>query len=282
MTTGSAIQNVGIGTSTLAGLTSGAGLVAVGYQAGTANSSGSNSVFVGFQAGKTFSTASECVAIGRSALAAANNAGCTAVGSEALTLCTGDNNTALGRQAGNALTSGTGNLLLGVLAGANYSSTEANNIAIGAAGTAGESNWLRIGTQGTGTRQQNTCAIAGITGSTSTLGVAVLVNSTGVMGTITSSEKFKDNIRDMGTDSAPIFGLRPVTFTYKPSIHVSQDESTIKQYGLIAEETLKVMPDLVSYDLEGNVDTVKYNNLIPMLLNELKNLKADLDRIKGA
>jgi trimeric autotransporter adhesin len=56
--------------------------------------------------------------------------------------------------------------------------------------------------------------------------------------------------------------LRPVTFSYK------QDPNSERQYGLIAEEVARVYPELAAYGPDGQIQTVRYQELIPMLLNE--------------
>jgi hypothetical protein len=58
--------------------------------------------------------------------------------------------------------------------------------------------------------------------------------------------------------------LRSVTFRYKP------DPVGERQYGLIAEEVAAIYPELVSCDAYGKVVTVRYHELVPMLLNELQ------------
>jgi len=58
--------------------------------------------------------------------------------------------------------------------------------------------------------------------------------------------------------------LRPVTFAYQ------NDAPGTIQYGLIAEEVATVYPELVTRTAEGEAQTVKYHELIPMLLNELQ------------
>ena len=58
--------------------------------------------------------------------------------------------------------------------------------------------------------------------------------------------------------------LKPVTFRYKHEL----DPDGIPQFGLIAEEVEKVNPDLVARDEEGKVNTVRYEAVNAMLLNE--------------
>ena len=135
------------------------------------------------------------------------------------------------------------------------------------AGVTFENNTIRIGTQGTGDGQQNTTYIAGIRGTTASGGIDVLIDANGMLGTTTSSRRFKDNILDMGEASSKLFQLRPVTFFYKPQY---DDGSHILQYGLIAEEVAKIYPDLVVYGEDGQPQTIRYHLLTPMLLNELQ------------
>ena len=68
----------------------------------------------------------------------------------------------------------------------------------------------------------------------------------------------------MNDASETLFALKPVTFRYKKEI----DPQGIPQFGLIAEEVEKVNPDLVVRDKEGKVNTVRYEQINAMLLNE--------------
>ncbi|MCP3997643.1 MAG: tail fiber domain-containing protein, partial [bacterium] len=97
-------------------------------------------------------------------------------------------------------------------------------------------------------------------------GIAVLVDSNGQLGTVSSSRRFKDDIVDMADASGALLELRPVTFRYKE--RKARGEQAI-EYGLIAEEVAEVFPDLVVYDEEGRALTVRYHILSSLLLNEL-------------
>jgi hypothetical protein len=165
----------------------------------------------------------------------------TAAGGGALLNNTGSNNIALGYKAGNNLTAG------------------GNNIDIGNLGVAAESRTIRIGAPGT----QTATYIAGISGAAVT-GGDVVVNSSGRLGVVASSARFKRDIRDMGALSDRLMKLRPVTFRYRDDPH------GIRQYGLIAEEVERVYPELVTYGADGKVETVRYSMLTSMLLNELQ------------
>ena len=70
--------------------------------------------------------------------------------------------------------------------------------------------------------------------------------------------------------------LRPVTFTYRG------EASGTAHYGLVAEEVAAVYPELVIRSGAGEVQTVKYHELIPMLLNELQRQQKTLQQQEGA
>ena len=57
--------------------------------------------------------------------------------------------------------------------------------------------------------------IAGISGVTVAGGVGVIVGPNGQLGTVVSSERFKDEIKPMDKASEAILALKPVTFRYK-------------------------------------------------------------------
>jgi predicted ribosome quality control (RQC) complex YloA/Tae2 family protein len=92
----------------------------------------------------------------------------------------------------------------------------------------------------------------------------VIVDSSGHLGTSTSSARFKENIQPMEKASEAILSLQPVTFRYKKGL----DPKGIPQFGLIAEEVEKVNPDLVASDDQGKPYSVRYEAVNAMLLNE--------------
>ena len=71
----------------------------------------------------------------------------------------------------------------------------------------------------------------------------------------------------MGDASNGLMSLRPVTFRYKQPY---KDGSKPIDYGLIAEEVAQVYPDLAVEGADGEIETVQYQKLTPMLLNELQ------------
>ena len=92
----------------------------------------------------------------------------------------------------------------------------------------------------------------------------VFVNSSGQLGTTTSSARFKDAIKPMDKASEAILTLKPVTFRYKKEI----DPEGSQQFGLVAEEVAVVNEALVLPDKEGKPYTVRYEAVNAMLLNE--------------
>ena len=95
-------------------------------------------------------------------------------------------------------------------------------------------------------------------------GVGVVIDTDGHLGTVVSSERFKDAVRPMDKASEAILSLKPVTFRYKTAL----DPKRIPQVGLVAEQVEKVNPDLVVRDDQGKPYTVRYEAVNAMLLNE--------------
>jgi len=237
-------QNVAVGGQALQSNTTGFQNTANGSGALFSNATGFHNTADGFQALFSNTTGNHNTADGDFALHG-NTSGNfnTANGAHTLVLnTTGSSNIALGFNAGDNLTIGN------------------NNIDIGNVGIAAESNTIRIGTAGT----QIATFIAGISGVTVAGGVGVIVDSTGHLGTVVSSARFKDEIKPMDKASEAILALKPVTFRYKREL----DPDGIPQFGLVAEQVEKVNPDLVVRDAKGKVFTVRYEAVNAMLLNE--------------
>ncbi len=248
-TTGSA--NTAVGSAALLGAHT---------DASAPEATGSNNTGIGANALYSYSTGSNNTASGFNALYA-NTTGSinTADGQGALQRnTTGWGNTASGQSALGYNTTGTVNIGLGYQAGSKVT-TGSHNIEIGNVGAASDNNMIKIGTEG----QQAKTFIAGIY-NTSVTGSAVMVDSAGQLGVVVSSERFKTAIAPMGSNTAKLEQLRPVTFKLKTDV-----KGTV-QYGLIAEEVAKVYPELVVRDEQGRIDGVRYDELTPMLLNEVQ------------
>jgi hypothetical protein len=183
-TSESGANNVGLGTGAMQSLTSGSDNVGVGYLALDHLTSGSDNTAVGYGALQSVTTNSLNTGVGYDALAQCTGSNNAAFGATTLgDLTTGGYNTGCGEASLPDLTTGSYNICLGYSSGVSYSGSESSNICIGNNGTASESNVIRIGTQGSGSAQQDACYIAGIVGVTVSNQEFVTINSsTGQLG----------------------------------------------------------------------------------------------------
>jgi hypothetical protein len=258
-TTGS--YNTALGASSLA--TNGIGMwnTALGAGALTQNTTGNTNSAVGIGTLQNNLSGSANSAFGLVALGA-NTTGSqnAAMGANALHLLeAGVGNVALGFSALGQLTTGDTNIGIGYAAGDALLSGD-GNIYVGHNGMAADNQTIRIGSA------QSRTFLAGIRGATTGANdaVNVVIDSTGQLGTISSSREAKNNIADMRDASAALMQLRPVTFHYKADHDAAGPRL---QYGLIAEEVAEVYPGMVATK-DGKAETVMYQYLAPMLLNE--------------
>ena len=174
----------------------------------------------------------------------------------------GNNNTAIGSNALFNLIGNGGNIGIGSNAGFNVVNGD-GNIFIGSDGVYGDTQRIRIGSS------QSKTFIAGIRGTTTGFNnaIPVVIDSSGQLGTVSSSRRYKENIMDMGDVSSRLHALRPVTFNYKKPY--ANGEKPV-QFGLIAEEVAETFPELAVMNEQGLPETVKYQDLTPLLLNEFQ------------
>lgn len=272
--------NTAVGTSALEANTTGSANVAVGGYALFQTVEGSQNSALGYGALSQITSGSENTGIGAHALSNAIGMQNSALGVKAGYAATGNANTFVGYSAGadvdaTVQPTGSNNIAIGVMSGSKWSAGS-NNIAIGAAGTTTDAATIRLGVQGTQTK----AFIAGIYGSRIARrgSSTVLVDSTGQLGTIKSSIRYKQDVLPMGDASNPLLKLRPVTFHYKEA---DADGTKPLQYGLIAEEVAQVMPDLVVADEDGTPETVAYHLLPSLLLNEYQKQNRELVETKA-
>src|SRR5437762_351828 len=239
----SGLSNTAIGDSALLNNINGEFNAAIGSQALTTNTIGGDNTAIGMLAMFLNTTGNSNTAIGEAAL---------------LDNSTGSSNTAISAGALDNNKTGRNNIALGAFAGSNHT-TGNNNIYIVSRGFPGEDNTIRIGEP-----KHGRTFIAGISGVTVAGGVGVIVDTNGQLGTVVSSERFKDDVKPMDKASEAILALKPVTFRYKHEL----DPKGIPQFGLVAEDVEKVNPDLVARDDQGKPYTVRYEAVNAMLLNE--------------
>jgi uncharacterized coiled-coil protein SlyX len=282
VTTGA--NNTALGSGTLSSLTTGSqntatgsqalkkntaiGNTADGFQALVNNTTGSSNVATGWRALFINTTGHANTATGTGALYS-NTTGSfnTAVGLTALLGdTTGNDNTAVGAGALQFNIGGSENVAVGLNALNN--SRANNNVALGNfagfAQTTGSNN-IYIGNQIEGSAgESNACYIGSIFNQTAAFGSPVLIDANSKLGTLTSSKRFKEDIKPMDKCSEEVFSLKPVTFRYKKEI----DPAGTSQLGLVAEDVEKVNRDLVVRDKEGKPYSVRYDQVNAMLLNE--------------
>jgi Chaperone of endosialidase len=261
-------RNSAFGWKALTSNTTGNDNTANGYQALFSNTVGESNTANGFQALMSNISGSFNTAAGQEALAE-NTSGerNVANGLQALYSNTsGNQNTADGAYALYRNTTGSFNTASGTLALLN-NTTGRENTAVGdSAGlnlTTGDGN-VCIGYDVRGVAGEfNTTRIRNIYSSLASER-AVYVNSENKLGTLFSTRRVKDDIKPMDKASEAILALKPVTFRYKKEV----EPNGAIQFGLIAEEVADVDPDLVILDAGGKPESVRYEAINAMLLNE--------------
>lgn len=114
LVSGTANDNIGIGSNALTSLTTGSSNTCVGFNAGTALTTGTLNTIIGVAAGKSLTTGGNA----------------TYIGYQAGTLSTVGNNTVVGHQAFNSATTASQNIAIGDVA-LNNTVTGASNVAVG-------------------------------------------------------------------------------------------------------------------------------------------------------
>jgi len=229
----SADENTAIGSQALFSNTSGGTNTATGFQALFNNTMGNANTANGFAALSSNTLGDSNNATGYTALTS-NTTGIqnNAFGYSALLFnVTGNNNTAIGDTAG-AMITGSGNVCIGQ----------------GVQGVAAVDNttWIRNVYDSVASDRP------------------VYVNSDNKIGTLASSRRYKEEIKPMDKTSEALLSLKPVTFHYKQEL----DPHHVPMFGLIAEDVENVNPDLVTRNKKGEVETVRYDAVNAMLLNE--------------
>jgi trimeric autotransporter adhesin len=191
----------------------------------------------------------------------------TATGYLALTAnMTGFRNTAIG---GFALrnSSGSGNIALGFNAGTHIVNAS-DVILIGADPSEDVSNSCYIGNI-----YSNVQPIVGTDPD------SVTVASNGKLGRgNVSSRRYKHDIQPMNRASEVLYALQPVSFRYNKEYDAAQTLA----FGLIAEEVAEVIPDLVGRNPKGEPESVRYEQINAMLLNEFLKAHGKIEEQEAA
>jgi Chaperone of endosialidase len=81
---------------------------------------------------------------------------------------------------------------------------------------------------------------------------------------VVSSQRYKEDIKPLDKTSQTLYALKPVSFRLKRKF----DPRQTLGFGLIAEEVEQVDPALVYRNEKGQVESVRYEMVNAMLLNE--------------
>ncbi len=243
-------RNTALGDNSLANNTTASDNTAVGHEAGKAITDGASNVCIGSFAGESIASGGANVCIGKDA------------GSEILN---GGNNVCVGVHAGNQvvdLTTGGNCILLG-----NYSHTSATN--------ASYQHVIGYNIQSKG---NSTIYLQGNAYNTA---------NTSAFQT-TSDRRIKKNIVDNTTGLDKINQIRVRNFEYRTLDEITELDNPASaviekegiQLGVIAQEIMEVLPDVVNQESDGAYG-VNPDNLTWYLVNAVKELSAEVEQLKA-
>jgi hypothetical protein len=123
---------------------------------------------------------------------------------------------------------------------------------------------------------QTVTSSAKFTGLGTTTGASsyTVVDASGNMYKWGSSKRYKINIENISdTESENILdNTRCVKYNPNPKTTVCENPDTVT-YGIIAEEMERIDSRMVTYNQEGECESVHYMSFVPILLKELKKLR---------
>lgn len=283
----SGADNTSVGMQSMVANTTGSSNVAVGKQALQANTTGGSNTAVGYQAAYSNTAASSSVAVGWKALFS-NTVGSssTAVGNEAgysANITSGESyNSFFGFRAGYNVTTGLAHTCLGYGSGG-VQATGSRGVYIGFNNNASSSS---VGDEIVISTYSGTTGKGANTGFISPNGGAVYQGNNSSSWSTTSDQRLKKNIVDNTVGLSAINSIRVRNFEYRIESEITElpTHCAIKkegvQLGVIAQELQAVLPDCVKTESTG-VLSVDTDNLTWYLINAVKELKAEIDRLKG-
>ena len=141
------------------------------------------------------------------------------------------------------------------------------------------------------TAAQTSITSVGSLGNTqiSSLGVGTAASGTAgeiratnnVTAFYSSDERLKDNVQVITNALAKVLQIRGVEFDWN-NLSEPEDGYFVRKHdiGVIAQEIEKVLPEVVATREDG-IKAVKYDRIIPLLIEAIKELKAEVDALKG-
>lgn len=100
----------------------------------------------------------------------------------------------------------------------------------------------------------------------------------------------KENIRDISTPLNTILQIRGIQYDLKREYFINSHEDKMddlveegkNKYGVIAQELKEVLPDLVQYDEETELYSVNYTEMIPILVEAIKEQQKQIEELQAA
>jgi len=287
------INNVGVGLSALQNNTTASANTAVGYQAGFSNTTGAGNTALGWNAGYSTTTGQQNTFIGErsgySNVASSNN---TYLGHYSGYSTTGSNNTFIGTNSGYLITTGTKNTILGWYNGnqGGLNITTASNYIVLSDGD-GNPKYYHTSNQHTLNNDNTQFTILNFAKNAVNVGRfysdatntrlyaevtsnGVYLASGGTSWTSASDERKKDIVEPITNAANKVSTLRAVIGKYKT------DEEGTRRSFLIAQDVQAVLPEAVDASDHDNLG-VQYTDVIPLLVAAIKELKAEIDALKG-
>ncbi|WJN62568.1 minor tail protein [Streptomyces phage phiScoe1] len=108
---------------------------------------------------------------------------------------------------------------------------------------------------------------------------AVWVRGDGGFCKNTSSLRFKQNIRDHDVNADAVLNLRPVVYDRLPD--EEGGDYARDEFGLVAEEVYEHLPEIVTRDEDGRIDTVRYDLLGVALLPVVQRQAKQISDLEG-
>ena len=283
--TTSGSHNCAIGYNALNDLTTGEDNIAIGNVAGEKLVSTSHNVLIGDGAGKNSAVLSGCIAIGREALFTNSTSTVTeqiAIGYRALNgVSTGLYNVAIGRQAGYYMTTGARNVLMGLSAGQSITTGNYNTAIGGSAGSTLTTGWYNT-ILGYGAEPSSVTVTGEVVLGDSN--VSTLRCNTQTISAL-SDGRDKTDVEDLSLGLDFIDSLRPVKFKWETRDGSAKDGSY--EAGFIAQDLQAAQSesdaDYLNMVLDTNPDRLEaaYGKLIPVLVQAVKDLKAEIETLKA-
>lgn len=112
-----------------------------------------------------------------------------------------------------------------------------------------------------------------LTGNLTAVDITATGNLKGQTVQATSAAKYKDSIQDLTGALDICSQMRGVRYSWK---------NTGKQdIGLIADELVGVLPEVVVYGPDGSVEGIDYTHVVGLLVSAINELKAEVESLKG-